>query len=325
MSIYNWGFNNSYIGMNPFMGGCYCSPMCNTGFLGYTTPSLFMPPYLNNYLISSSPGANLFGPVFNNNGPYLGFNSQGINWSSILNSNTMFSGMTNPFGMFGGFSGGSFAMPSMFSFSSMPVLPSIPTFSAFPSFSTGMSNPFASTSNTNVQTSIDSGFSNTAKLDKKFLAKVKQVAKNVNCNYKDLLAVMNAESGLQPNKWNGRSAVGLIQFTNTGLAGLNKTYGLNLTKNQIAKMSAMDQLDLVEKFIKMNKKTYMSENAKLSNADLYSLIFLPARSGSEVLCRSGENYYAQNKGLDKNKDGQITKTELAQQISNKYVNESIFA
>ena len=176
----------------------------------------------------------------------------------------------------------------------------------------------------NVTRSIDKGFKNRSKLDKNFLNKVKQIAKKVNCDYKDLLAVMNSESGLNPHAWNGSTAVGLIQFTKIAVDQLNITYGLNLTKAKIAKMSAIEQLDLVEKTILNAKKLSFSPNAKLSAADLYSIVFLPGRADRNVLCVRGENYYNKNEGLDKNKDGKITKNDLARHLAGKYVDESMF-
>ena len=171
-------------------------------------------------------------------------------------------------------------------------------------------------------------------LNKEFLNKVKSVAKNINCDYEDLLAVMNSESGLDPSKWNAsRTAVGLIQFTNSAVAELNKTYGMNITKEQIAKLSAMEQLDLVEKYFKAVKRYHFKSSDKLSAADLYAMTYLPGRSGRDVLCRKGERtssgrlrgYYEGNSSFDKNGDGVITKDELNVHLKTKRVSLSTFA
>ncbi len=189
------------------------------------------------------------------------------------------------------------------------------------------SNPPKTTQSTprSTRRSIDRSFTNTDKLDKNFLAKVKQVAKNLNCDYKDLLALMNSESGLRADAWNGTTAVGLIQFTNASISELNRKYGLNLTKAKIANMSAIEQLDLVEKYLKIAKSYKFSSSHKLTAQELYAITFLPGRADREVLCRRGEAYYEQNKGLDKNNDGMITQSDLAQHLSKKHVNESVFA
>ena len=99
-------------------------------------------------------------------------------------------------------------------------------------------------------------------------------------------------------------------------------------------MSPVEQLDIVEKCLLMNKKqAFGNTNKKMTAADLYAIVFLPGRANNEVLCTKGErksngkllNYYEKNSGLDKNKDNKITKTDLAQHLAAKRVNESIFA
>lgn len=161
--------------------------------------------------------------------------------------------------------------------------------------------------------------------DNSFLACTKKVANHLNCDYKDLLAVMNAESGLKANAENGTTAVGLIQFTDASIKELNRVYGLNLTKEKILNMSATKQLEYVEKYLKIAKGYKFSSNKKLDAKDLYSLVFLPGRANRDVLTQKGENFYSSNKGLDINKDGLITKAELAQRVERFSVNESVFA
>ncbi len=63
---------------------------------------------------------------------------------------------------------------------------------------------------------------------------------------------------------------------------------------------------------------------KLSGGQLYALIFLPARAKNEVLTSSGEAYYSANRGLDANKDGKITISELDTRVKSKYVSDSTF-
>lgn len=171
-------------------------------------------------------------------------------------------------------------------------------------------------------------------LDAKFLAKVKDIAKNINCDYEDLLAVMNSESGINPGKWNrSHTAVGLIQFTDSATAELKRVYDINITKEEIAKLSAIEQLDLAEKFYLASKAYHFKKSDKLSAADLYALTYLPSRSRSDVLCRKGERnkngqllrYYESNKAFDKNNDGVITKSELNAHLALKKVNLSTFA
>ena len=136
---------------------------------------------------------------------------------------------------------------------------------------------------------------------------------------------MNSESGIKTDNWNGSTAVGLIQFTDASVAELNNKYGLNLTKEKIARMSPMEQLDLVEKYLTIAKSYNFAPNERLSAGDLYAITFLPGRAGQDILCRRGEKFYSQNKGLDLNNDGVISKQDLENKLAKKHINESIFA
>lgn len=160
-----------------------------------------------------------------------------------------------------------------------------------------------------------------AELGPEFLKRVKQIAKNLNCNYKDLLAVMNAESGLNSKAVNPNGgATGLIQFMPSTATELGTT------TEALKNMSPTEQLDYVEKYYLKNKKIAgYNTNEKLDAGDLYALTFLPARAKRETLTVNTESYYRWNKGLDINGDGKISKTELAQRVASRRVNESIFA
>lgn len=158
------------------------------------------------------------------------------------------------------------------------------------------------------------------KMDKAFIDRVKEIAKNLNCDYKDLLAVMNSESGINPQTWNGKkTAVGLIQFTDISLADIKRVYGENYTKEQVGNMSGIEQLDLVEKYLKLAKSYSFSKDAKLSAADLYAVVFAPTIASNEILYRKGSAAYAQNP-LDLDGDGVISKTDLANHLQKKQVN-----
>lgn len=300
MSIYHWGFNSFYINNfmpMPYWGGCGCNSF-NSGFGFGMFNSLFnyMTPQMNPFSLPQTFAMPLLNPY---------------------NNIFAMSAYTNP--LF------NFSVPSLFS--------QLNTFNNYTekmvnttrtqNFNTVVTNSKTRASSP-VTPKIDKNFKNESKLDKNFLNKVKEVAKNLNCDYRDLLAVMNSESGLNPTAWNGNTAVGLIQFTNISVEELNRNYGLNLTKEKIAKMSAMEQLDLAEKYLKIAKSYKFSPDARLSAADLYAITFLPGRADREVLCRSGEAYYDQNKGLDRNYDNKITKSDLERHLASKRVNESIF-
>lgn len=144
-----------------------------------------------------------------------------------------------------------------------------------------------------------------------FMYKVQKIASELKCSTEDLIAVMNAESGLNPAA--GTNAVGLIQFTAPAIKALNQ-HGCNITKEELRNMDAVKQLDYVEKFLKMSKAYRFSADDELSAGDLYAIIFLPGRAKGDFLAKSGEAYYSANKGLDINKDGVITKDELSQRV-----------
>lgn len=149
-----------------------------------------------------------------------------------------------------------------------------------------------------------------------FINKTKEVARNLNCDWKDLMALMQAESGINPQAWNGNSAVGLIQFTDDAVAELNRVYGLNLTKEKIAQMSDVEQLDLVEKYLKHAKSYKFSPSARLSAGDLYAITLLPGRADREILTTRGERYY-NNNPIDEDNDGVISKQDLEKRLQKK--------
>lgn len=139
---------------------------------------------------------------------------------------------------------------------------------------------------------------------------INEVAQRINCDPNDLKAVMYSESGCNPAAVNSSSgATGLIQF----MPSTAKRLGT--TTQQLKNMSIEQQLPYVEKYLSTTKKdAKIPQSQKLDAGTLYSLIFLPAFANREILCSAGSKYYNANKGLDKNKDGQITKTDLANRL-----------
>ena len=74
----------------------------------------------------------------------------------------------------------------------------------------------------------------------------------------------------------------------------------------------------------MRAKQAAGLKGRLSAGDLYALVFLPGRAKREVLTVKGEKYYNQNKGVDMDHNGDISKTDLARRIRAKYVSDSSF-
>lgn len=150
-------------------------------------------------------------------------------------------------------------------------------------------------------------------LGQDFFAKVIEISDRIGCHPEDLIAVMNGESGLNSKAVNSNGgATGLIQFMPSTAEG----YGL--TTEQIADMTPVEQLDLVEKFyINSKNMSGLRDKSMITGADLASIAFLPARADREVLTTSNEEYYKQNSTLDYDKDGDIDKIDEAYHISKK--------
>lgn len=148
--------------------------------------------------------------------------------------------------------------------------------------------------------------------------KIKDIADKLNCNHQDLMAIINAESGFNPkarNKFSG--ATGLIQF-------MPKTArGLGTSIDELADMSAIEQLDYVEQYLQSIKKAVFRKDHALSGAELYALIFLPKNAGKEALAFKGHPYYDLNKGLDLDGDGIISKEDLKHVVRSKYINVEV--
>ena len=308
MSIYNWGFNNFYINSfmpTPYWGGCGCNAF-NSGFSFGILNSLF------NYSI---PQMNTFSfmPQF---------------------SMPLFTPYNNIFAMANNYTMPSFT-PALFNYNIPSLFSQLNTFNNYTNelnniinnnnFDFLLKQKKSNNNRTTIPMEIDRSFQNSEKLDSNFLNRVKEIAQKLNCDYKDLLALMNSESGIKTDNWNGSTAVGLIQFTDASVAELNNKYGLNFTKEKIARMSPMEQLDLVEKYLTIAKSYNFAPNERLSAGDLYAITFLPGRAGQDILCRRGEKFYSQNKGLDLNNDGVISKQDLENKLAKKHINESIFA
>lgn len=150
------------------------------------------------------------------------------------------------------------------------------------------------------------------KIDKKlgsgFCAKVENIAKNINCNPNDLLAIMYTESGLNPSKKAEKgSATGLIQFLES------TANNLGTTTSKLAGMDGISQLDYVEKFYQANIEWIFGSNytGEIDSGTLYALTFLPQYAKQEILCDSSTEAYQYNTLLDENKDGNISKSDLA--------------
>ena len=152
-------------------------------------------------------------------------------------------------------------------------------------------------------------------LSQEFYNKVVQVSKRINCNPNDLMGLMNSESGLDSTAENKIGAVGLIQFIP------ETAKSLGTTTQELKAMSPEEQMVYVEKYlVKAKKSAGYTNDAKIGAGTLYALTFLPGYAKNDILAEKEKDpnkYYAQNSGLDLNKDGKITKADLARQIKDK--------
>lgn len=323
------GFNNYY------MGGIYSRPRCCGGYSPFGFSLLSNPLYNPFTMINTAKN------LMNGNWPSaFGFNSPmnlGFNPIFGFNNNNNFSSYSNPYFLFNKLQTTSTYAKNnnnigfidnnpQFGFTFDKNICSTKNYDNYYAYKNKPVSKTYKTDAAKVQPGIKPRYTqfNKAHLNAEFLNKVKSVAKNINCDYEDLLAVMNSESGLNPQAWNSsKTAVGLIQFTNIALAQIKKVYGISLTKNDVAKMSAIEQLDLAEKFYTDAAKKFKGK--KLSAADLYAITYVPSFAARDVLTRKGDGYYEGNEGLDENKDGIITKDDLNIHLAKKRVNLSTFA
>ena len=158
----------------------------------------------------------------------------------------------------------------------------------------------------------------TKRIPAEVIHKIEDISERLNCRPEDLMAVINAESGFNPKARNKRSgATGLIQFMP------RTARGLGTSTEELRNMSTLEQLDFVEKYLKSIKRAVFPKDHELTGAELYALIYLPKNAAKEELAHKGTKYYSHNRGLDKDKDGVISKSDLAAVIRSKYINVEI--
>jgi hypothetical protein len=102
-----------------------------------------------------------------------------------------------------------------------------------------------------------------------FINKVKEIAPRVGLDPNWLMAIMYFESAgtFSPKITNPYGYVGLIQF------GTSATKTLGTTKDKLKSMTAVEQLDYVEKYFKLYKGKYKSY------IDSYFAVFFPLAIG----------------------------------------------
>lgn len=142
-----------------------------------------------------------------------------------------------------------------------------------------------------------------------FKAAVLAMARRLDTDPNVLMAVMAFETGrsFDPAQRNmaGSGAVGLIQFMPSTARGLGTTTA------DLARMSAVEQLVFVERHL----RPFAGRMTDVASA--YMAVLLPSavrQPLSFVLFQAPSRAYSQNRGLDIDDDGKITKAEAARKV-----------
>lgn len=149
-----------------------------------------------------------------------------------------------------------------------------------------------------------------AVVEEAFRAKVIAIAKGLSIDPNWLMAVMAFETGekFSPGVLNGAGsgAIGLIQFVPSTAAELGTT------TQRLARMTAVQQLDYVEKY-------YKPFSGRMRNlGDAYMAVFWRAGIGkpdSYVLFTSADTAYEKNKKLDRGNKGYITRGDCVVRVN----------
>jgi len=149
-----------------------------------------------------------------------------------------------------------------------------------------------------------------AKVSAAFKVKLIEIARNIDIDPNFLISAMAFETGetFSPSIKNTNGATGLIQFLP------DTAVELGTSTADLAAMTAVDQMDYVEKYFNPYK------NMLKTIEDVYMAILWPAAIGkanSWVLFSKPSAQYDRNSGLDTNKDGTVTKEEAAAMVKAK--------
>ncbi len=147
-----------------------------------------------------------------------------------------------------------------------------------------------------------------------FEMKVRQVAQKLGVPPEWLMAVMYSESKFDAAVKNhkGSGATGLIQF-------MPITAGeLGISLSQLAAMDHVKQMDYVYEYLNNVKRRYGSFD---SLTDLYLAILYPRALKQDycyTLYAKPSKSYRQNSGLDENKDGRVSVSDIDKRMQRKF-------
>ncbi|MCI4666927.1 MAG: transglycosylase SLT domain-containing protein [Bacteroidia bacterium] len=149
---------------------------------------------------------------------------------------------------------------------------------------------------------------------KGFNKKADEVSNRLGIPSEWLMAVIYQESQFNPGVANfqGSGAVGLIQF----MPGTASEMGT--TTYALGSMTATDQMDYVYHYLNNVRMRYGNYQ---SLTDLYLGILYPKARGADycfTLFANPARAYKQNSGLDEDKDGRVTVSDIDKHLKRKY-------
>lgn len=146
-----------------------------------------------------------------------------------------------------------------------------------------------------------------------YAAKLETISSDLGVSSSWLEAVFEMESGNNPQAVNPNSgATGLIQFLPSTAAALGTT------TDRLRTMSAQHQLEYVYAYLDQQRGR---AGAYRSLTDLYIAVLWPKGRDKHydyVLYAKGQKAYAQNRGLDWNKDGAVTVGDVDRKLRNRF-------
>lgn len=147
-----------------------------------------------------------------------------------------------------------------------------------------------------------------------FERKVREIASMLEVAPEWLMSVMYSESKFDASvkNYKGSGATGLIQFMPAAASDM----GISLAR--LARMDHLQQLEYVYLYLQTVRDRYGEFN---SLADLYLAILYPKALNQDycyTLYASPSQSYKQNSGLDENKDGRVTVSDVDRRMQRLY-------
>ncbi len=160
-------------------------------------------------------------------------------------------------------------------------------------------------------------------------AKVAEIAKELNTQPDELMAVFGVETGgsfdpAQRAHGNPNGAIGLIQFTQTAVDAMNERREAAgedpISKKQLGEMDFNEQLDHVRDYLR-DTLAERGVEGPVGREELYTAVFAPSainRSDNAKIYSRGSDAYRANRSLDTDRNGHITREEIVSRVNEWY-------